>query len=114
MPQNGTQVFPSPKKPMAAPITVIATGGTAVVVVTGPIRGGYVQNPSGDGQGIGATPESLFVDMVNTPGSTAANAFNTTSELAPGSPFALPPLQPGVQVKANAATTGHQFTAVVW
>ena len=98
---------------MAAPGSIILKGGEAVIVVTGPIRGGYIQNPSGGGQG-GGPVESLFIDIVNTPGSRVCSAHRTTFEIVPGEWFTVPPLQPGVQVKANAESSGHQFTAVVW
>lgn len=111
MPQHN---YTMPKKPMAAPGSVVIKGGDAVIVVTGPIRGGYIQNPSGGGQGVD-DPENLYIDIVNTPGSCPLDLHHrTTFEILPGEWFTIPPLQPGVQVKANAGTSGHQFTAVVW
>jgi hypothetical protein len=111
MPQHN---YTMPKKPMAAPGSTVLKGGDPVIVVTGPIRGGYIQNPSGGGQGVNA-PEALYIDIVNTPGSRPQDLHrNTTFELSPGEWFTIPPLQPGVQVKANAETSGHLFTAVVW
>jgi hypothetical protein len=107
MPQHNHHHFVKPKKPMEAPGAVIKKGGESVVVVTGPIRGGYVQNPS-----IG--PGSLFLDMVNTPKHCAEGAHCTTIELSPGERFTIPPLQADVQVKANSETAGHRFTAVIW
>lgn len=100
--------------PAAGAATAIVTGGTAVTAVSGPINGGYIINPSNaSGQGI-ATSESLYVDMVNTPGSTDAAANGTTSLIVTGGNFSLPAVAAGVNVKVNAATAGHKFTVVVW
>ena len=52
--------------------------------------------------------------MVGTPGSTDATANGTTIVLAAGTSFTLPALATGVTVKANAATSGHKFTAIDW
>ena len=101
--------------PVAGLATAVATGGTAVTAVSGPINGGYIINPPNlAGQGIGAA-EALYIDMVGTPGSTDAANNGTTSSLpATGGTFTLPPLATGVNVKVNAATTGHKFTVVTW
>jgi hypothetical protein len=104
MSQNGA-VYILPRKPMAAPKTSVSIGGEAVVVVTGPIRGGYVQNPSN-------AESSLFLDFVNTPG--CINRRCTTLEIRPGETIQLPILHEGVQVKANAISSNHRFTAIVW
>lgn len=112
MPQTSNR-FLLPKRPMAAPKTLVSIGGEAVVVVTGPIRGGYIQNPFRSGQGL-ETEESLFIDMVNTPCSDGAGCRPTTLEILPGQMIALPEIQAEVQVKANAKSSGHKFMAVVW
>jgi len=88
---------------MAAPASVVVLGGEPVVVMTGPVRGGYIQNPTGAG-------EVLLVDMVNTPGWD----HPTTFRLAAGETFTVPFLQPGIQIKATAETSGHKFVAVIW
>jgi hypothetical protein len=100
--------------PAAASASAIVAGGTAIVVATGPINGGYVTNPSNAAsQGIGAA-ENAYLDMVGTPGSTDSAANGTTVILQPGQTFALPALAAGVNVRVNAATSGHKLTAVVW
>jgi hypothetical protein len=89
----------------AASITTIAVGGTAVVAITGPVRGCYIVNPP-------LANESLFVDPITTAGLAASG---TTSELVPGQPWSCPgQLPPGVAISVNAATAGHAFNAVVW
>jgi len=52
----------------------------------------------------------LLVDMVNTPGWD----HPTTFRLAAGETFTVPFLQPGIQIKATAETSGHKFVAVIW
>lgn len=109
LPTVGQQITPA-----AATASQIATGGTAVTVITGPINGGFITNPiNSAAQGI-ADAENLYIDMVGTPGSTDAAANGTTSLLMPGQGFELPALAAGVTVKANAATDGHKFTVNVW
>jgi hypothetical protein len=100
--------------PAAATADHITTGGTAVTAIAGPISGGFIVNPlNATAQGIGAA-ENLYIDMVGTPGSTDAAAHGTTSLLSAGQSFTLPPVASGVNVKVNAATSGHKFTIVVW
>src|SRR6185312_4208000 len=83
--------------PRALALSVVATGGTAVVAITGPISGGYIANPpNAASQGTGATGNG------------------TTSVLGNGASFTLPALAAGVTVKVNAATSGHKFTGTVW
>lgn len=100
--------------PRACTSTTIATGGTAVTVIAGPLNGGFIYNPvSATSQGIGAA-ENLYVDMVATPGSTDAAGIGTTATLSPGQNFPLPMISGRITVKANAATSGHRFTAECW
>ena len=100
--------------PVAGPVAVITTGGTAVTIATGPINGGYVINPyTVAGQNIAAV-ENLYINGVATPGSSDATANGTTSSLYPGSRFDFPASATGVVWKANAATSGHKFTVVLW
>jgi hypothetical protein len=83
-------------------------------VLTGPINGGYIVNPpSATSQGIG-TAENLYLDFVNSPGSTDSTANGTSVLLAPGQTFSLFAIATGVLLRANAATSGHKFTAVVF
>jgi len=100
--------------PVVASASSITTGGTAVTVLTGPISGGTIANPlSAAAQGI-ATAENLYISFVGTPGSTDASPGNGTLILVPGASYSLPALAAGVTLKANAATSSHQFTAFSW
>lgn len=101
--------------PAAGTATIITTGGTAVIAITGPVKGGYVTNPEiAADQGI-STAEPLYVDPVNPPGSTAGSGSGTAQTLDPGQNWVLPCAIPaGVTVRVNAATTGHKFTVVIW
>jgi hypothetical protein len=106
-------IAPVQVTPTAATNSSIATGGTAVTVATGPINGGYVVNPA-DETAQGVALENLYVDPVAAPGSTDGAAHGTTSLLAPGQRYDVPALATGSVLRANAATTGHNFTAVIW
>jgi hypothetical protein len=90
----------------AARAATVPVGGQAVdVFIDGDIGagGGFIQNP------INAI-ESLFVDPVNN----AAVGSNTTcSELLPGQTYYLP-ANLLTTVSANAATSGHAFTAIAF
>jgi hypothetical protein len=100
--------------PVVAPVTVITTGGTAVTVLTGPISGGTISNPlTAAGEGV-VVAENLYISFVGTPGSTDAAAHGGTLTLVPGAFYSLPALATGVTLKANAATSGHLFTAFSW
>jgi len=103
---------PNPVTPRACTNTAIATGGTAVTVVSGPVNGAFVYNPpNAASQGIGAA-ENLYIDMVGTPGSTDAAGNGTTATIVPGQNYQIPMLAPNVLVKMNAATSGHKVTGV--
>jgi hypothetical protein len=101
-------------QPSGVPSTsyTIATGGTSVIAVTGPVRGCYIQNPpTAADQGI-ATAENGYVDPTKA-ATTAGNGSN--GALTPGQPWNCPTnLQAGSNVWINAATSGHKFTVVVW
>jgi hypothetical protein len=102
-----------PCTPAAGTAWTIATGGTAIIAITGPVRTGYITNPESNlDQGIEAT-EQGYVDMVNTPGSAPGSGNGTATSLDPGQTWSLPhPIPAGVTVKVNAATAGHKFTVV--
>jgi len=103
--------------PRAGSASAIAVGGTAVVLIAGPCAGGYVTNPpTAASQGIAATDiaENVYVDPVASPGSTDATGNGTTALLQPGQTFTVPALAPGTMLRANAATSGHKLTVVVW
>lgn len=100
--------------PRAGTASAIISGGTAIIIVTGPVNGGYVTNPiNAAGQNI-VTAENAYVDPVGVPGDTDATGAGTTTILLPGSTYPIPPLGPGQTLKANAATTAHALTVVVW
>lgn len=115
---NGTAVKVLPTAPVdVTPATgttaAIVTGGTAVTVVTGPVNGGYIVNPSNTAAQ-GVTAENAYIDPVGTPGSTDSAANGTTSLLTPGQSYNIPPLKTGSVIKANAATSGHKLVVVTW
>lgn len=101
-----TNARSSAKAPLVFAVT---TGGTAVVVWNStapnivPSDGAVIINPK-------AATESLFVNIVNTAGTTAPGANGTTVELAAGDAFTVPPGFVGT-VSVNAVTSGHTFTA---
>lgn len=93
-----------PAEGVSPAATVVTTGGTAVAAFSGAdLSSGAVVNPFN-------ASESLFVNIVNTAGTTAPGANGTTVELVPGQAFPLPPNFGGV-VSVNAVTNGHTFTA---
>lgn len=100
--------------PFAGLTSVIANAGRAVVIVVGPIQGGYVVNPANAAAQSLPTMENLYVDPVNPPGSTDAMAHGTTMMLEPGQDYDIPPLDERQTLWANAATAGHTMTVVVW
>src|SRR3954463_15439735 len=80
--------------PVAGTTAAVAVGGTAVTAIAGPIAGGYITNPlSAAAQGVAV--ENLYVDPVASPASTDAGAVGTTSILAPGQSYIIPPLPAG-------------------
>lgn len=99
--------FPLASDPVegAAPLaTVVAVGGVAVSAFSGAdLAFGAIVNPFN-------ASESLFVNIVNTAGTTAPGGNGTTVELVPGQAFPLPANFGGV-VSVNAVTNGHTFTA---
>jgi hypothetical protein len=90
--------------------TTVATGGTAVVVISGIANGYYIYNPlTTTDQGLG-TVEALYVDTTTTSTTTGSG---TNTSLAAGQPFyGIPGSK--VSVSVNAATSGHKFTCVRW
>ncbi len=90
--------------------SIVETGNTPVVVFFAPLQGGLIVNPAyAEDQGI-AVAETLFVDIVSpaTDGQTS-----TTIPLQPGQSFTIPPGDT-ISVSANAATSGHRFSAVAF
>jgi hypothetical protein len=114
MPQYPLQIVEAPIAPAALLKSEIATGGTAVTIIAGPCRGGFVSNPAvAAAQGLGST-ENLYLDMVNTPGGSDATANGTTQLLQPGQSFTIPPLTSRVTVRVNATSSGHRLSGNVW
>lgn len=100
--------------PTAAIRNTIATGGTAVNVITGPVSGFYILNPlNAAGQKI-PTAENLYVDLINTPNSTDAACLGTTIVLQPGQSYVSGGVPAGITVEVNAATTAHFFPCFSW
>lgn len=97
-----THDTPPSSTPTAPDAFAVATGGTAVVAFaagTVPL-GAILYNAS--------TTESLFVDFVNTAGTTSPGANGTTIEVQPQQQFTVPG---GITtaVSVNAVTAGHGF-----
>ena len=91
--------------PVAANAVEVVTGGTAVTAFLAStiVTGAQIVNPY-------SATESLFVDMINAPGTTAPGTHGTTVELVPGQSWTAPgPLT--TPVKVNATTSLHVFTA---
>lgn len=88
----------------------VATGGTAVTVMSGPSNGCYIVNPlTTTDEGISPV-EPLYIDPTTT-ATTTGNTTNTA--VAPGQPwFCIP--NSSLPVSVNAATTGHKFVVVRW
>jgi hypothetical protein len=104
----------NPVTPGAGTTSIIATGGTAVTVMSGPCNGGWVTNPlNAAAQGI-ATAENAYLDMVGSPASTDAGGNGTAQILVSGQSFFIPALNAGVSVKVNAATINHKFTVIAF
>jgi hypothetical protein len=102
---------PNQNTPVACTTTTITTGGTAVTLITGPIKGGWVKNPTtASGEGI-ATAENAYINLVGTASTTEGGA---TTALEPGLPFQLPALASGVTVSVVAATASHKLSCTVW
>ena len=107
----GTVTGGRPTAPLA---TTILTNGVAIVVAVGPLNGGYITNPPNAASQGGIGPENIYVDCINVPGSTDANGNGTTILVQPGQTFSLPATPSGVSWRVNAATAGHQITALIW
>jgi hypothetical protein len=108
---DSTAPSPQAVTPAAGTAHVIVTGGTAVTVVTGPVKGCYIQNPyTATDEGI-ATAETAYVNSVTTATTSALNG--TSTPLPPGAPFYCPAGMTG-NVSANAPTSSHSLVVVVW
>lgn len=99
--------------PKAADAAQIATGGGSVQVFPGNVAGGLIQNPlSNADQGV--TAEVLYVDPTGaSPGSAPGAGNGTCFALQPGQIWPVIPNQT-TPTRANAASSGHKFSAVQW
>lgn len=101
-------ITPAHYTPAALTTNAVATGGTPVTAASGPLNGGWIENPT-------TATENLYIDMVGTPASTDADAAGTTTTVVvPGQIFTIPAIATGVNVKINAATSGHKFSGEKW
>lgn len=97
-------------KPRACNATTVATGGTAVVAISGQVGGYYIANPAtAADQGLGST-EQLYVDPTKT---ATLSGNGTNAPLVAGQPF-YGVGGTNVSVSVNAASSGHTFTCVRW
>lgn len=102
-----------PVTPQAADNSIITTAGTAVQVFAAGLVGGLIQNPlSTTDQGV-SPAEGLYVDPVGIPGGAPGLGNGTTFVLQPGEKWSAIPGQT-TPTRANAATSGHKFSAVSW
>jgi hypothetical protein len=98
-----------PRTPYPTAISAVRVGGTAEIIMYGPVLGGFITNPMlAADQGI-AVAEVLFVDVV---GPAQDEETTTTVPIQPGQTFVVPAGQT-TGVSVNAATSGHKFSAVV-
>lgn len=91
-------------------VTRIMTGGTAAVVIRGPVLGGLIQNPAtAAAQGL-VTANDLYVSLTGAAGLAVTGG---TFRLTPGQTFSIPPYFAG-EVSVNGAVTGHRFAAMFY
>lgn len=96
--------------PLPGLVTVVTTGGTAVVAIPANPNGGFITNPySASDQGLGGA-EVLYINIID--GATLAGNTNTFA-LQPGQSWSVVPGQTTV-TSVNAPTSGHKFSAVYW
>lgn len=90
--------------------TAVATGGAAVVALSGPYNGFIITNPlTAADQGVAV--ENLYVNLFDT---AAAQGYGNNFVVAPGQPFVGPTLTNSTGVSVVAATTGHRFSCARW
>ena len=97
--------------PVSGLNTYIAVGGQGVIAIQTMPNGGYITNPlTATDQGISAI-EPLYIDPVGSAAILQGNG--TVFALQPGQTWSVIPGQI-TPTYANAATTGHKFSAVSW
>lgn len=100
--------------PRALTSSQIVTGGVAVEAVPVNPAGGILQNPyTAADQGGVDPPEILYVDPVNSPGSTPGSGNGTCFAIYPGQTWEVIPGQT-TPTRMNAATSGHKVSGVYW
>ena len=97
--------------PAAGNAAVITTGGTAVTAALANPNGGFITNPLlASDQGI-AVAEVLYINPTGINATTSANG--TTFALQPGQTWFIIPGQT-TTTTANATTSGHKYSIVVY
>lgn len=96
--------------PIAGLTSVVAVGGTPVIVFAGNPNGGVITNPSSaTDQGLNGA-ENLYVNPV---GAAGLEGNGTTFALTPGQSWTVIPNQT-TTTTVNAPSSGHEFSAVSW
>lgn len=100
--------------PQALVASVIAVGGTPVLVVPPNPNGGFITNPaSPTDQGL-SVAEPLYITPVgNSPGSAPGAGNGTTFVLYPGQTWTIIPGQT-TATWVNAGSSGHKFSGVLF
>ena len=96
--------------PTPGTVTVVAAGGTPVVVIPAGINGGIITNPLLASDQSVSSAEPLYVNPISN---AALHGYGTTFALQPGQSWDVIPGQT-TQTTVNATTGGHTFTAVYW
>lgn len=90
---------------------LVPIAGKPVVVMYGPVAGGFITNPANaSDQGLPAT-EILYVDPTGAPAALAVT--ETTIAIQPGQSYFVTPGQT-TNVTVNAVSAGHRFSGVVY
>ena len=93
--------------------TAVAVGGTPVVAIPANPNGGFITNPvCASDQGI-VDAEVLYVNPVGPPGSSPGAGNGATFVLYPGQTWTVIAGQTS-PTYVNAASDGHDFSAVYW
>lgn len=103
-----------PVTPVGGTNSVVTSGGSAVQAAPGQINGGYITNPASEVDQNVNPPEDLLIDQVSNSSTLASLlGYGTTIRLPPGGSISL---IPGTTLPtfANATTSGHRFTVVVY
>lgn len=100
-----------PEKVTVWPLVASAVGAGSTVAAYGPMRGGFIINPTSAADQNVPIAEPLYIDLLNP---AALRQTSTTSILNPGDPpFVFPAGFVGT-VYVNAVTPGHRFSGAVY